>query len=91
MPRAASLHQKAHSTCTATHTGQLLNLIQTIIAFSLHYSQIDIVKHPGEIEGKSTAVHAKLLAPDHVNIHIYPDIPDYTKVGEKEVLTLFNK
>ena len=43
--------------------------------------QIDIVKHPGEIEGKSTAVHAKLLAPDHVNIHIYPDIPDYSKVG----------
>ena len=39
------------------------------------------MKHPGEIEGKSTAVHAKLLAPDHVNIHIYPDIPDYSKVG----------
>ena len=44
--------------------------------------QIDIVKHPGEVEGKSTAVHAKLLAGDQVNIHIWPDIPDYTEVNK---------
>ena len=41
--------------------------------------QIDVVKHPGEVEGKSTAVHAKLVSPDSVNIHIYPDIPDYSQ------------
>jgi len=51
--------------------------------------QIDIVKHPGEVEGKSTAVHAKLLARDHVNIHIWPDIPDYTK--EQAVLVFPGK
>ena len=42
--------------------------------------RIDIVKHPGEVEGKSTAVHARLVAPEQVTIHIYPDIPDYTQV-----------
>lgn len=47
------------------------------------------MKHPGEIEGKSTAVHAKLLAPDHVNIHIYPDIPDYTKVGQNKTFEVW--
>ena len=47
------------------------------------------MKHPGEIEGKSTAVHAKLLAPDHVNIHIYPDIPDYTKVGHNKTFEVW--
>ena len=50
--------------------------------------QIDIVKHPGEVEGKSTAVHAKLLAGDQVNIHIWPDIPDYTEVN-KLVISLY--
>jgi len=45
---------------------------------------IDIVKHPGEVEGKSTAVHAPILAPGQVKIHIYPDVPDYTK--EKAIL-----
>ena len=39
-----------------------------------------VVKHLGEVEGKSTAVHAKLVAPDSVTIHIYPDIPDYREV-----------
>jgi len=40
--------------------------------------QIDIVKHPGEVEGKSTAVHAPILAPGHVKIHLFPNIPDYS-------------
>ena len=57
------------------------SIVDLYTAFNFHFNlQINIVKHPGEIEGKSTAVHAKLVAPDHVNIHIYPDIPDYTKV-----------
>ncbi|XP_039445894.1 tRNA-uridine aminocarboxypropyltransferase 1 [Culex pipiens pallens] len=41
--------------------------------------QIDIIKHRSEIEGKSTAVHAAVLAPDDVTIYTYPDIPDYRK------------
>jgi len=40
--------------------------------------RIDIVKHRGEVEGKSTAVHAAILAPDSVNLYSFPDIPDCT-------------
>ncbi|XP_072388512.1 tRNA-uridine aminocarboxypropyltransferase 1 [Diabrotica undecimpunctata] len=39
---------------------------------------IDIIKHKHEIDGKSTAGHAAILAKDYVNIYTYPDIPDYT-------------
>jgi len=41
--------------------------------------QIDIVKHAGEVDGKSTAVHAKVLAANQVNIYTFPDFPDYNK------------
>ncbi|XP_077173472.1 tRNA-uridine aminocarboxypropyltransferase 1 [Paroedura picta] len=39
--------------------------------------KIDIIKHPNETDGKSTAVHAKLLAPEDVTIYTYPCFPDY--------------
>ncbi|XP_033842496.1 tRNA-uridine aminocarboxypropyltransferase 1 [Periophthalmus magnuspinnatus] len=39
--------------------------------------KIDIIKHPNETDGKSTAIHAKILAPDDVNIYTYPCIPEY--------------
>ncbi|KAJ8954345.1 hypothetical protein NQ318_011016 [Aromia moschata] len=41
--------------------------------------KIDIIKHKREIDGKSTAGHAAVLAPDHVTIYTYPDIPDYNE------------
>ncbi|NXH39705.1 DTWD1 protein, partial [Dicaeum eximium] len=41
--------------------------------------KIDIIKHPNETDGKSTAVHAKLLAPDDVTIYKYPCIPEYAE------------
>lgn len=41
--------------------------------------KIDIIKHPNETDGKSTAVHAKILAPGDVTIHTYPCIPDYER------------
>ncbi|XP_033972636.1 DTW domain-containing protein 1 isoform X1 [Trematomus bernacchii] len=41
--------------------------------------KIDIIKHPNESDGKSTAIHAKILAPSDVNIYTYPCIPDYEK------------
>ncbi|KAH8416639.1 hypothetical protein KR222_000408 [Zaprionus bogoriensis] len=44
--------------------------------------QIDIIKHKKEIDGKSTAVHAAVLAPANVRIHTYPDIPDYRAEAE---------
>lgn len=39
--------------------------------------KIDIIKHKKETDGKSTAVHAAILASDDVSIYTYPDIPDY--------------
>ncbi|KAM9481867.1 tRNA-uridine aminocarboxypropyltransferase 1 isoform 2-T2 [Clarias gariepinus] len=38
--------------------------------------KIDIIKHPNETDGKSTAVHAKLISPDDVSIYTYPCIPE---------------
>ncbi|XP_029418810.1 DTW domain-containing protein 1 isoform X2 [Nannospalax galili] len=48
--------------------------------------KIDIIKHPNETDGKSTAVHAKLLAPDCVNIYTYPCIPEYEERDHEVVL-----
>ncbi|KAG1464349.1 hypothetical protein G6F46_001582 [Rhizopus delemar] len=38
---------------------------------------LDIIKHPKELDGKSTAVHAKIVAHDHVSLHTWPNIPEY--------------
>ncbi|XP_071157246.1 tRNA-uridine aminocarboxypropyltransferase 1-like isoform X1 [Mytilus edulis] len=43
--------------------------------------KVDIIKHPSEVDGKSTAAHAKLLAPDDVTVYTYPCIPDYPRDG----------
>lgn len=51
---------------------------------------IDIIKHPKEIDGKSTALHAAVIAPDHVTVHTFPAIPDYSK-QEKVVLVFPGK
>ncbi|XP_072201565.1 tRNA-uridine aminocarboxypropyltransferase 1 [Excalfactoria chinensis] len=50
--------------------------------------KIDIIKHPNETDGKSTAVHAKLLAPDDVTIYKYPCIPEYQE-RRHEVALIF--
>lgn len=47
--------------------------------------KIDIIKHRNEIDGKSTASHAAILAPEDVKIYTYPNIPDY-RAEEKIVL-----
>ena len=39
--------------------------------------KIDIIKHPREVDGKSTAAHAKVICPSDVRIFTCPDIPDY--------------
>ncbi|XP_011874213.1 PREDICTED: DTW domain-containing protein 1 [Vollenhovia emeryi] len=38
--------------------------------------KIDIIKHPREIAGKSTAVHAAIIAPEDVKIYTYPNFPE---------------
>ncbi|XP_068715956.1 tRNA-uridine aminocarboxypropyltransferase 1-like [Montipora capricornis] len=39
--------------------------------------KVDIVKHQGELFGKSTATHACILAPDDVTIYGYPAVPEF--------------
>ena len=39
--------------------------------------KVDIIKHPREVDGKSTSAHAKVICPNDVQIFIFPDIPDY--------------
>lgn len=41
--------------------------------------KVDIIKHPSECDGKSTAVHAGVICPEDVAILTYPCIPDYNK------------
>ncbi|KAL1007566.1 hypothetical protein UPYG_G00088450 [Umbra pygmaea] len=48
--------------------------------------KIDIIKHPSEVDGKSTAIHAKILSPDDVTIYTYPCIPEYESETNKVVL-----
>ncbi|RKP24141.1 DTW domain-containing protein [Syncephalis pseudoplumigaleata] len=49
--------------------------------------QLDIIKHSREKDGKSTAIHAKLLAPAHTTIHAYPEhVPDYPVDGRTLLL-----
>ncbi|GAB1610634.1 DTW domain-containing protein 1-like [Argonauta hians] len=40
---------------------------------------IDILRHPNECAGKSTASHAAVLAQDHVTVYDYPCIPNYDR------------
>lgn len=49
--------------------------------------KIDIIKHPNETDGKSTAIHAKILAPNDVTIYTYPCIPDFE---EDKVVVFFH-
>uniref|UniRef100_A0A8C2JB81 tRNA-uridine aminocarboxypropyltransferase 1 n=1 Tax=Cyprinus carpio TaxID=7962 RepID=A0A8C2JB81_CYPCA len=48
--------------------------------------KIDIIKHPHETDGKSTAVQAKLLAPQDVTIYTYPCIPELDHSAENILL-----
>ncbi|CAG0904074.1 unnamed protein product [Darwinula stevensoni] len=48
--------------------------------------QVDIIKHPLEVEGKSTACHAVILAPSQVRLFTYPTFPDYPLDGRTFVL-----
>lgn len=52
---------------------------------------MDIIKHVREIDGKSTAVHAKIIAPDDVNIYTYPDFPEWSPTENVFVIFDFSK
>lgn len=49
--------------------------------------QIDIIKYPKEVDGKSTATHATILAPDKTSIYTYPNFPNIQ--DKSKVLVVF--
>ncbi|XP_012235375.1 tRNA-uridine aminocarboxypropyltransferase 1 [Linepithema humile] len=49
--------------------------------------KIDIIKHVHEIDGKSTAIHAAILAPEDVKIYTYPDFPEI--LNKEETVLIF--
>ncbi|EZA56690.1 hypothetical protein DMN91_000159 [Ooceraea biroi] len=49
--------------------------------------KIDIIKHPNEVDGKSTAIHAAILAPDDVTIYRYPEFPK--TLNKEETILIF--
>ncbi|CAG4963069.1 unnamed protein product [Parnassius apollo] len=48
--------------------------------------KVDIIKHRREIDGKSTAAHAAILAPGDVRVYTYPEIPEYNINDDRTVL-----
>jgi len=57
-----------------------------VYVFQLPF-KVDIIKHPCEVDGKSTAVHAAILAPHDVTVYHFPHIPDYTNA--RKVIFIF--
>ena len=49
--------------------------------------KVDVIKHEQERDGKSTALHAKILAPDDVEVYGFKDMPKYENVDR--LLLLF--
>lgn len=45
------------------------------------------IKHEKELDGKSTAAHARVIAPNDVNIYGWQEIPEYE--NPDQVLLLF--
>lgn len=58
----------SHSS-TDPHEISLLYIVVCRVSLPV---KVEIVKHPGEVDGKSTAVHAAILAPDWVSLHTHP-------------------
>ena len=42
------------------------------------------MKCPKEVDGKSTAIHAKVIAPGDVRIFTYPDMPEYLTTSDDD-------
>ncbi|KAF6032983.1 DTWD1 [Bugula neritina] len=59
-----------------------VNNLQTVMPKVELPVQVHIIKHTKELDSKSTAVHAALLAPTHCHIYSYPDIPEYNSTSD---------
>ncbi|XP_053321127.1 tRNA-uridine aminocarboxypropyltransferase 1 [Spea bombifrons] len=90
--------KKGRSTCPKCHSSRMFycytcyvpveNVPKVDIPCVKLPLEIDIIKHPNETDGKSTAIHAKLLAYDDVTVHTFPCIPDYYD-QRNEVILVF--
>ncbi|GBP31246.1 DTW domain-containing protein 1 [Eumeta japonica] len=60
--------------------------LKNVIPYCKLPVKVDIIKHRREIDGKSTAAHAAILAPDDVTIHTYPNVPNYKCDGSTVLL-----
>ncbi|XP_071857632.1 tRNA-uridine aminocarboxypropyltransferase 1 [Bombus fervidus] len=49
--------------------------------------KIDIIKDPREVDGKSTATHAAIIAPEDVRIFTYPNFPEI--LNKEETVLIF--
>jgi len=49
--------------------------------------KLDVIKHEQERDGKSTALHAKILAPEDVEVYAWKEMPKYENVDR--LLLLF--
>lgn len=57
----------------------------SIVLFQLPV-KIDIIKHVREIDGKSTAIHAGIIAPEDIKIYTYPDFPEISENERVRIL-----
>lgn len=71
------LQSRACSSSKILHILHGYPLLPLRILFLQLPLRIDIIKHAREMDGKSTAVHAAVLAPQDIRIFTYPCIPNY--------------
>ncbi|KAG0741868.1 hypothetical protein G6F57_004269 [Rhizopus arrhizus] len=69
-------------TCSA-----LLGMDRSQVPFVKLPAPIDIIKHEYELDGKTTALHARVIAPEDVNIYNWKEMPQYEQ--PERILMLF--
>jgi len=53
--------------------------------------KVDIIKDPREVDGKSTAIHARIVCPQDVSIYDFPNLPDLSNSSDEQLLFLYPK
>ncbi|XP_042900462.1 tRNA-uridine aminocarboxypropyltransferase 1 isoform X4 [Parasteatoda tepidariorum] len=72
--------------CEAYFCSYLKMATRRVLVVAMLPIKIDIIKHPKEVDGKSTAAHAAVLASEDVTVYTYPNFPTY---NYDEVLLIF--
>lgn len=65
-----------------TTTSELLQSTENVLALCSWYMFFFArVKHKQELNGKSTAIQAKVLSPEDVCIHEFPSVPQFSDIS----------